>query len=62
MELKRRQELDLITKILFTKSRVYSFLKLVEGYLSFSGGRDSTILSHILRTDFFKEYHEVLRG
>jgi len=62
MELKRRQELDLITKILYTKSRVYSFLKQVEGYLSFSGGRDSTILSHIIRTDFIKEYPEVLQG
>jgi len=53
-----KSKLDLITKILFTKQRVFQFLKTEKAYLSFSGGRDSTILSHILRTNFKETYPE----
>ena len=51
-QLKNLQHLDLETKILLTKRRIYSFVS-YQGkdncYVSFSGGKDSTVLLHIAR-------------
>lgn len=53
-DLKVLQSLDLQTKILKTKQRIREFYNYYSGqvYVSFSGGKDSTVLLHIVRQDF----------
>ena len=57
-ELKTLQHLDLETKILLTKRRIYSFVS-YKGkdncYISFSGGKDSTVLLHIVRQIYIQK-------
>ena len=50
--LKMRQALDLDMKIIFTKQRIREFYVKMFGkvYVSFSGGKDSTVLLHIVRS------------
>lgn len=54
-ELKRWQSLPLDVKIQMTKSRIRAWIKEYgeDGvYVSFSGGKDSTVLLHIVRQEF----------
>lgn len=48
----QRQRLPLLDKVLLTKRRVYEFVRQTGGecYLAFSGGKDSTVLSHLIST------------
>ena len=50
--LKQRQALPLLDKILLSKRRIMDFNRQTGGkmYLAFSGGRDSTVLSHLIST------------
>ena len=50
-ELKRSQELPLQDKIIMTKLRIKEYYEQLDGevYVSFSGGKDSTVLLHIAR-------------
>jgi len=52
--LKIRQALDLDNKILLTKHRIWQFYYKNYGnvYISFSGGKDSTVLLDLVRQDF----------
>jgi 3'-phosphoadenosine 5'-phosphosulfate sulfotransferase (PAPS reductase)/FAD synthetase len=52
--LKQRQSLDLASKIVLTQTRIRSFYNKFDGnvYISFSGGKDSTVLLHIARSIF----------
>lgn len=55
-ELKQRQSLPLRAKITMTISRIrdwyeYWFMKGEDVYLSWSGGKDSTVLKHIIDTN-----------
>ena len=47
--LKQRQSLPLEGKILFSQKRIKEFYEKLEGnvYVSFSGGKDSTVLLHL---------------
>ncbi|NCB47977.1 class V aminotransferase, partial [bacterium] len=51
-QLKQRQSLPLEGKILFTKKRIKEFYEKLDGnvYVSFSGGKDSTVLLHLVRS------------
>ena len=51
-QLKQRQSLPLEGKILFTKARIKEFYIKMDGnvYVSFSGGKDSTVLLHLVRS------------
>ena len=53
-QLKQRQSLPLESKILFTDSRIREFYARLDGkvYVSFSGGKDSTVLLHRVRSMF----------
>ena len=53
-ELQRLQALTLPEKILKTKQRIYDWYMYFNGqvYVSFSGGKDSTVLLHIARQMF----------
>ncbi|WP_318442702.1 phosphoadenosine phosphosulfate reductase family protein [Photobacterium leiognathi] len=50
--LKQRQSLDLDSKIQMTKSRIRQWFDFYDGdvYLSFSGGKDSNVLGHIIKS------------
>jgi len=50
--LKQRQSLSLEAKILMSKNRIEEWYEHFEGrvYVSFSGGKDSTVLLHLVRT------------
>ena len=50
-QLKQRQSLDLEAKILLSKSRIIEWYEYWGGevYVSFSGGKDSTVLLHLVR-------------
>lgn len=55
--LKTRQQLDLDTKLFITKRSIESFIdKLTEDkvYIAFSGGKDSTVLAHIIYSMGYK--------
>jgi len=51
-ELKQRQSLPLDAKIILTKQRIKNFYDHYNGqvYVSFSGGKDSTVLLHLVRS------------
>lgn len=51
-ELKALQELPLSRKILVSQARIFEFYKKLEGKVcvSYSGGKDSTVLLHMVRT------------
>lgn len=53
-QLKQRQSLPLESKILFTQARIREFYTKTNGhvYVSFSGGKDSTVLLNIVRSLF----------
>lgn len=54
-QLRSMQSADLNTKILLTKTRIREWVKVYgeDGvYVSFSGGKDSTVLLHIVRSIF----------
>lgn len=53
-QLKQRQSLPLEGKILFSQKRIKEFYEKLEGnvYVSFSGGKDSTVLLHLVRSLF----------
>ena len=48
-KLKTMQAYDLSLKVLHTKRIIREFLKHYAGYISFSGGKDSRVLLHIIR-------------
>lgn len=50
-ELKALQDLPWQTKVLKTQTRIYEWYRRFDGqvYLSFSGGKDSTVLAHIIK-------------
>ena len=52
--LKELQSLDLIRKIMITQTRIMEWYQKFNGnvYVSFSGGKDSTVLLHIARQMF----------
>jgi len=51
-QVKQRQSMPLWMKIEYTKKRVKSWYNQYEGkvYIAFSGGKDSTVLLHIVRS------------
>jgi len=51
-QLKIRQAYDLETKIMLTKQRIHQWYELNAGrvYVAFSGGKDSTVLLHLVRS------------
>lgn len=51
MNLKTRQQYNLRVKMRMTENRIKSFYNHFHGqvYISFSGGKDSTVLLHIAR-------------
>ena len=51
-QLQQRQGLDLRVKIELSKKRIRDFYEYFNGevYISFSGGKDSTVLLHLIRT------------
>jgi len=53
-QLRQRQSLPLDGKILFSQKRIKEFYEKLEGnvYVSFSGGKDSTVLLHLVRSLF----------
>ena len=53
-ELKRRQNLSLTEKIRWSKERIWDFYDVFDGkvYVSFSGGKDSTVLLDLVRSIF----------
>ncbi len=53
-ELKRRQSLPIFEKIRWSKERIWDFYTHFDGavYVSLSGGKDSTVLLHIVRSVF----------
>ena len=50
--LKQKQSLSLDTKIILSKNRIKEFYKEMNGevYIAFSGGKDSTVLLHLVRS------------
>lgn len=54
IQLKQLQSLDLETKILKTKARIREFYNELGGkvYVSYSGGKDSCVMGHIVRQEF----------
>lgn len=48
-ELEQMQSLPLEAKIRMTQNRIRSWLNKYDAYVSFSGGKDSTVLLHIAR-------------
>ena len=55
-QLKQRQGLDLRVKIELSKKKIREFYEYFEGqvYVSFSGGKDSTVLLHLVRSIYPK--------
>lgn len=53
-QLRQRQSLPLEGKILFSQKRIKEFYEKLDGnvYVSFSGGKDSTVLLHLVRSLF----------
>ena len=53
-QLRQRQSLPLEGKILFSQKRIREFYEKLDGnvYVSFSGGKDSTVLLHLVRSMF----------
>lgn len=51
-ELRQKQSLSLASKVIMTKARIKSWHEHFDGnvYISFSGGKDSTVLKHIVQS------------
>ena len=49
-DLRQRQALPLLAKVLMTQSRIREWYNHYDGdvYVSFSGGKDSTVLAHLV--------------
>lgn len=48
-DLRQMQSLPLSVKVQMTKQRIRDFVREFDSYISFSGGKDSTVLLHIVR-------------
>lgn len=53
-DLARFQALSLDDKMLYTRAKIRQFYLAMKGkvYVSFSGGKDSTVLLHLVRSEF----------
>ena len=67
-DLKQMQSLPLTAKIIMTQQRIQQWYEYWDGmvYVSFSGGKDSTVLKHIVEQGVIVEYgtyiHDVCVG